>query len=84
MDKVIKCILIGTDTIIVSEIAEIYAEIGDPNCKLIKPYRYYGENDLRPWPEVTDETEILVRAENLFTIVDPKESILEKYLELTE
>ena len=38
MDKVIKCILIDVDNVLISEIVEMDAEIGNPNCKLIKPY----------------------------------------------
>ena len=33
----IKCILVGIDDVLISEIEELDAEIGDPDCKLIKP-----------------------------------------------
>ena len=36
--KVIKVLLLSSQEIIVSEIEEIAAEFGDPNCKLTKPY----------------------------------------------
>ena len=38
MDKVIKCLLLDVDNVIISEVEEVDAAIGDPNCKLIKPY----------------------------------------------
>ena len=44
-DKVVKCVLIGVDTILIAEMEELFADIGEPDCKLINPYRFYG---LRP------------------------------------
>ena len=37
--KVIKVLLLSSQEIVVSEIEEIAAEFGDPNCKLTKPYK---------------------------------------------
>ena len=34
----IKCLLLDVDNVIISEVEEMGAEIGDPDCKLIKPY----------------------------------------------
>ena len=38
MDKTIKVILLTNSERIISEIDEVGAEIGEPDCKLIKPY----------------------------------------------
>ena len=83
MDKVVKCVLINVDVVLITEIIEIDAELGDPNCKLIKPYRFYGPEDMRPWPEVTNQTELMIRSEDILTIADPTPQIIDKYLELT-
>ena len=40
--KVIKVLLLSNQEIVVSEIEEIAAEFGDPNCKLTKPYKIEG------------------------------------------
>jgi hypothetical protein len=82
-DKVVKCVLINVDTVLIAEVVEVMAELGDPNCKLINPYRFYSEDDMKPWPEVTNQTEILMRSEDILTIADPTPEIIEKYLELT-
>ena len=34
---------------LIAEIVEIDAQLGDPNCKLIKPYVYNGIDDMEPW-----------------------------------
>ena len=36
----IKCVLIDVDTVLISEVVELDAEIGDPNCKLVNPNFY--------------------------------------------
>ena len=39
-DKVIKCVLLDADNVVITEIVELDAQVGDPNCKLINPYRF--------------------------------------------
>ena len=41
-EKMIKVLLLSNQEIVVSEIEEIACEIGDPNCKLTKPYKIEG------------------------------------------
>ena len=41
-EKTIKVLLLSNQEIVVSEIEEIACEIGDPNCKLTKPYKIEG------------------------------------------
>tara|TARA_B000000437_G_C11567583_1_gene273940 strand:- start:7 stop:261 length:255 start_codon:yes stop_codon:yes gene_type:complete len=84
MDKIIKCILVDVDNVIISEIEEVDAALGDPNCKLTKPYRFFGEDNMEPWPKGTNETELMIRAENILTIADPSPEVVEAYLKLTE
>jgi hypothetical protein len=83
MSKVVKCVLINVDVVLIAEVIEIDAELGDPNCKLVNPYRFYGIDDMRLWPEVTNQRELLIRSEDILTIADPTPEIVSKYLELT-
>jgi hypothetical protein len=69
--------------VIITEVIEIDAEIGDPNCKLIKPYQFFSEDDMKPWPKATNQTELMIRSSDILTIADPTPEIVEKYLELT-
>jgi hypothetical protein len=71
------------DNVIISEVIEIDAELGDPNCKLIKPYLFISEDEMKPWPKATNQTEFMIRSEDILTIADPTTEIIEKYLELT-
>ena len=80
----IKCVLVDVDTVLISEVVEMDAELGDPNCKLINPYLFNSIDDMKPWKsEVTNQTEFMIRSEDILTIADPNGTILDKYTELT-
>ena len=46
MDKVIKVILLTNSERLVSEIVEIGADIGEPDCKLINPHEIWEGHNL--------------------------------------
>lgn len=82
MSRTIKCVLFRVDIVLITQIEEVEAELGEPNCKLINPYQFISEDDMKPWPEVTNQDEMLVNSDSILTIVDPKPEIVKKYLEL--
>ena len=78
MDKVVKCVLIDTDNVLITEIVEMDAEIGDPNCKLINPLLFNSLDDMKPWKgDVTNQTEFMIRAEDILTIADPTGTVID-------
>jgi len=78
MDKTIKCLLLKTNQVIVGEVNEVSAELGDPDCKIINPYLL--DNDtLVDWLTFTDQNEIMMRSDDILTVVDPSEKILKNY-----
>ena len=80
----IKCVLIDVDNVLITEVVEIDAEIGDPNCKLIKPYLFNSIDDMKPWKsDITNQTEFMIRSEDILTIADPSGIVIDKYTELT-
>ena len=80
----IKCVLIDVDNVVVAEVVEMDAEIGDPNCKLIKPYLFNSIDDMTPWKsDITTQTEFMIRSEDILTIADPTQEVIAKYRELT-
>ena len=84
MDKTIKCILLDVDNVLISEIVEVDAEIGEPNCKLTNPYIFNSVEDMKPWKQdVTNQNVFMVRAEDILTIADPTGTVIDKYIELT-
>ena len=83
MEKQVKCLLLKIDTILITEIIEVGSELGEPDCKLINPYQFFDVDDLRRWPEVSNQTELMIHSDSILTIADPTPEIVEKYLELT-
>ena len=82
MDKTIKVILLTNRLLLVSEIVEIGADIGEPDCKLMNPYEISEENVLVPWMmDNTDQIEFMISSDKIITIADPNSDLLEKYLE---
>jgi hypothetical protein len=89
MEKNVKLILFKVDTVIISEVIEVDSELGDPNCKLINPCEWKKKEDseeffLTTWIEATNQSEFMVRSEDILTIADPLPEVIEKYLKLTE
>jgi len=83
MSKIVKCLLLKVDNVIVTQIEEVPSELGEPDCRIINPYQISIDGELTPWPEVTDQREMMIHSDSILTIVDPKPEIVEKYLELT-
>ena len=83
MDKSIKCLLMDVDNVLISEVVEVDAQLGDPNCRLISPYLFNSIDDMIPWPKATNQRELMIRSEDILTIADPTEEVIAKYLELT-
>jgi len=75
----IKVILLTNSERIISEIDEVGAEIGEPDCKLIKPHEV---QNLTPWMgEYTDQNEFMISSDKIITMSDPKPDLLKNYLE---
>ena len=84
MEKVVKCLLLKSNQVIVTEIVEVGSELGEPDCKLINPVILdQSSGDLSTWLDFTDQNELMIHSDSILTIVDPNKEVLIKYLELT-
>ena len=80
----IKCVMLNAHCTLIAEIIEVDAQLGDPNCKLIKPFVYNGIEDMVPWKsDITNQTEFMIRSEDILTIADPTGTITVSYTHLT-
>ena len=80
----IKCVLVDVDNVLITEVEEIMAEPGEPDCKFINPYRFFEDGDMKPWIGATNQTEFMLRSEDILTIADPSPEVVEQYIELTK
>ena len=82
-EKTIKVLLLSNQEIVVSEIEEVASEIGDPNCKLTKPYKIEG-GALHKWMEdYTEQNEIMISSDKIITLVTPSPLIFDQYSKVT-
>jgi hypothetical protein len=85
MDKVIKVILLTNNQKLISEIVEIGADIGEPDCKLIEPFEISKGHSLLSWMiDETNQTEFMISSDKIITLADPNSELLEKYNQLTK
>ena len=79
----IKLIVLINQQRLVSQIEEIGADIGQPDCKLTDPFIVGDNNTLSPWlVESTNQSIFMLSSDKILTLVDPKPTLLEKYQDL--
>jgi hypothetical protein len=78
-------ILLTNSERLISEIVEVGADIGEPDCKLINPHEIWEGHNLCPWMmNDTNQTEFMISSDKIITIIDPNSDLLEKYINLTK
>ena len=93
MAKIVKLIALVNNKILLSEIEEVGAEVGEPDCKLINPVTLTTTEDkitveegkviLTKWLQsFTSTNEFMMSSDKILTIADPNSGILEKYEDL--
>jgi len=70
---------------LVSQIEEVGAEIGEPDCKFLNPMVICERNTLTPWLlEQTQQEVFMISSDKIITLADPMPTLLEKYIDLTK
>lgn len=80
----IKVILLLNNQILISEIEEVSADIGEPDCKLVNPYLVKTDiasnQTIEPFlMGFTIQNVFMMSSDKILTIADPTTSLLEKY-----
>ncbi len=70
-----------TGIVLIAKIEEIDAELGDPNCLISDVCVINSDGTISPWLNFTEDTELMIRSENILTLVDPNKDTLKLYLE---
>ena len=83
--KVIKVVVLLNKQTLISEIEEVGADIGQPDCKLVNPMVICEGNTLTPWLlEQTQQDVFMISSDKIITLADPMPTLLEKYIDLTK
>ena len=83
MEKIIKVIVLVNQQLLITEIEEIGADIGEPDCKLINPFIIKEQNILEPFLlGITKQDDFMMSSDKILTLADPTPTLLEKYEDL--
>ena len=93
MAKVIKLIVLTSKEVLLSEIEEVGAEVGEPDCQLINPVILKTADDkltieegkvtLTKWlSSFTYDNTFMISSDKIITLAEIAPNILEKYLVL--
>ena len=67
--------------ILISEIDEVLADIGQPDCKLINPCTLLGGKVERWMSGVTTDNVMFISSDKILTLVDPTPKLLNDYIQ---
>ena len=82
----LKLIVLTNNQILLSQIEEVGAEIGEPDCKLIDPY-IVNQSTLAidPWLSVfTAKNVFMMSSDKILTITEPNEKLISDYKEFSK
>ena len=75
----IQVLYLTNQTILISEIDEVLADIGQPDCKLINPCIII-DGKLSKWmSDLTPNKEMFMSSDKILTLVDPTSKLLFEY-----
>ena len=78
-------ILLTNSERLISEIQEVGADIGQPDCKLINPMEIWEGCNLAPWMlDHTKQDTFMISSDKIITLADPMPTLLEKYIDLNK
>ena len=83
MEKTIKVIAMLNNLILITQIEEVGADIGEPDCKLVSPFVVKNDKTLEPFLcGYTKEKTFMMSSDKILTLADPTPTLLEKYEDL--
>jgi hypothetical protein len=81
--KTVKILALLNNLILITQIEEVGADIGEPDCKLIDPFVVKSDQTLEPFLcGYTKQNTFMMNSDKILTLADPKPTLLEKYEDL--
>ena len=83
-EKIIKLIVLTNNLKLISQVEQVGADIGEPDCKLTKPYEVVLQEDgklfLRRWLEgFASDDVFMMSSDKILTLSEPTMQILDSY-----
>lgn len=81
----VKILILKNDAILISEVHQVDAELGEPDWKLVNPCQILVSDadncSMRKWPVFTDQKEFMIQSDSVFTVIEKvKVEQIELYL----
>ena len=80
----IQVLCLVNQMILISEIDEVLADIGQPDCKLINPCVIIDGKVSKWMSDLTPNKEMFMSSDKILTLVDPSPHILKEYNKITQ
>lgn len=81
----VQVILLKNDVVLISEIEEVGADIGEPDCLLKNPYQILPDDQFVKWmKEYTDSGKFMLRSDDVLTFMEPNSKLVDHYKTLTK
>ena len=85
MEKIIKALLLTNNQILITQIDEVGADIGEPDCKMTNPFLLKDDGTLEPWlVSISRQDVFMISSDKILTITEPMPTLVEKYESLTK
>ena len=86
--KNVKILILKNEQVVISEVVSVMQEIGEPDCKLVKPKLVVPgdrpDKRIVPWlDEYTNQDAIMIRSDDVLTFVEPITDLLDYYVTIT-
>ena len=85
--KNIQILILKNEQILISEVTSVTQEIGEADCKLIKPKLVIEgktpKERIIEWLNFTNQDVIMIRSDDVLTFVEPTKDLLDYYLSIT-
>jgi len=81
--KLIKILFLLNNQILISQIEEVGADVGEPDCKLVNPFVVTKDKTLEPFLcGYTKDSTFMISSDKILTLADPTPTLIEKYEDL--
>jgi hypothetical protein len=68
---------------LLTQIEEVSADLGQPDCKLTEPFVLKDDGTLVPWlVDITNQNTFMIHSDKILTIADPTGKLKDKYEDL--
>ena len=86
--KNVQILILKNEQVVISEVISVMQEIGEPDCKLVKPKLVVSgdrpDKRIVPWlDEYTDQDAIMIRSDDVLTSFEPITDLLDYYVTIT-